>query len=266
MTQTVARVALIGFGAMGREVARILGMHPDRVRLEAVLVRSSVHPGPPLRFVSTLDELLETRPSLVFECAGHGAVRDYGPHVLESGASLVIASVGALADARLEARLREAERPGARLIVPSGAVGGLDALQSARLAGLERVLYTSRKPSRAWVGTPAEKLVPLGELSQPTVFFEGSARDAARLYPQNANVAASIALAGLGFDHTLVRQVADPNAHHNTHEIEAEGAFGRARFWLEGIALPGNPKTSMLAPASLARIALEDAEINRAQG
>lgn len=256
MTRGVLRVGLIGFGAMGREVVRLLGQHSERVQITAVLVCSMPDPTPVVRVVHTLEALLESNPNIVLECAGHAAVQQYAERVLQAGVNLVVASVGALADAELEARLRAVTSSGSRLIVPSGAVGGLDALTSARFAGLERVVYTSRKPPRAWLGSPAETILELDSLTEPTVFYTGSAREAVRAYPQNANVAAAVSLAGLGFERTEVHLMADPHAQQNVHQIVAEGAFGRLELTMHGNTLPENPKTSRLAPASLVQAVL----------
>ena len=113
--------------------------------------------------------------------------------------------------------------------------------------------YRSRKPPAAWRGSPAEKVADLDKLTQRTVLYKGNAGEAALLYPQNANVAAAVALAGLGFDATEVELVADPDAPGNVHEIEAEGAAGRFAIHLQGKPSRSNPKTSALAAMSVAR-------------
>jgi aspartate dehydrogenase len=105
----------------------------------------------------------------------------------------------------------------------------------------------------AWRGSLAEKVVDLAALAKPAVLYRGSAREAALLYPQNANVAAAIAIAGLGFERTEVELVADPAAPGNAHEIEVEGAAGRFAIELQGKPSRTNPKTSALAALSVAR-------------
>jgi aspartate dehydrogenase len=198
--------------------------------------------------------LLADAPDAVAECAGHAAVRQYGEAVLAASRDLVVISIGALADDTLRATLlSSAQQHGARLVLPSGAVGGLDALGAARLSGLQTVTYTGRKPPKAWRGTPAERLLDLDALSAPAIFFEGTARQAATDYPQNANVAAAVALAGLGFDATKVRLIADPKAARNVHEISVRAGCGDFDLQLEGRPSPLNPKTSLMAGFSVAR-------------
>jgi aspartate dehydrogenase len=255
----VIRCAIIGWGAIGRMVARILAAHPDAAVVTGVLRRGAAAPalpGEPPR-MATVAALLAPGVDVVVECAGHAALREHGPAVLAAGRDLLVASVGALADPLLEATLVAAARgSGARLLVPAGALGGLDALAAARLAGLDSVAYESTKAPAAWRGTPAEAMVDLDALHAPHTFLETNARDAARRFPQNANVAAAVALAGLGFERTRVRLVADPAAAGNRHRIEARGAFGEIDVLVLGRVLPDNPKSSVLAPHSLAHAVL----------
>ncbi|TPG59686.1 aspartate dehydrogenase [Roseomonas nepalensis] len=206
------------------------------------------------RVHAALEPFLAQAPDLVLECAGHGAVRAYAEAVLRAGRDLVVVSVGALADPALHDRLRAAAREGgARLVLPAGAIGGIDVLAAARASGLEEVSYIGRKPPRAWAGTRAEGLLDLGGLTEPATFFEGSARDAARDYPQNANVAATVALAGAGFDATRVRLVADPGIARNQHELVVRSAAVNFTIRLEGRPSAANPKTSLGAGYSVAR-------------
>jgi aspartate dehydrogenase len=136
---------------------------------------------------------------------------------------------------------------GTPLLIPSGAIAGIDGLLAARTAGLNEVRYTSVKPPAAWMGTPAEQLVS----NSKTILFEGTAREAALAYPKNVNVGITVALAGLGMDETRVRLVSDPAASGPLGIIEAAGDFGTFRFEILAYASPRNPKTSLLTAHSI---------------
>lgn len=229
-----------------REQSRARALALLQTCKDGIAVSSAVH--------TEISAFLADQPDVVAECASHGAVRDFGPAVLESGRDLIVISIGALSNDVLRRRLTQAaEAGGARLILPPGAIGGIDALAAARLSGLESVVYTGRKPPLAWRGTPAERLVALDALKDATVFFEGSARKAAEDYPFNANVAAALALAGIGLDATKVRLVADPAIKRNVHEFAVSAGCGDFSVRLEGRPSPANPKTSLMAGYSVAR-------------
>lgn len=258
-------VALIGGGAIAGVIARSLIEQYPGIRLVGALGhdvdRAKERLDHRVPITSSIDELLGWKPSLVVECAGHEALAEHGVAVLRNGIDLVVASVGALANRDLEQALRDAAaRGGSHIRIPSGAIGGLDALAAARVGGLDAVRYAGRKPIPAWRGTPAEDVVDLDSLDKAAVIFEGSAREAALTYPQNANVTAATALAGVGFDATRVTLFADPHARGNEHEIEAEGRFGRMKFSVVNAPLPENPKTSSLAAYSLVRCVIAPTE------
>ena len=260
------KVLLIGYGAIAQEVLKHIQPGED-AEIAAILVRpgrvdevrdSVAARG--IKVVSSLDAL-GVMPDLVAECAGHGGVRAYGAEALRRGMDFLVISIGALADAELHAGLvAAAEQGGAKLVLAAGAVAGADALAAARVGGLHKVTYTSRKPPGAWKGTPAEDVTDLDALTEETTLYEGSADEAATRYPQNANVAATIALAGAGFGATEVRLVADPAAGGNIHRVHAEGMFGAVDIEIRGKPLPDNTKTSTLAAHSVI------AEIRRRAG
>ena len=258
------RIAFIGMGHMARHVFKLWREAPDpKVDLVGVLEApqglEAARGFLPKRILVTdsLDALLALKPDAVVECATQGALKSCGPKVLAAGVDLLMISNGALADPELLEALRQAAlQGGSRLYVPSGAVGGLDVLAAARLGGLDEVRQFLGKPPRAWKNTPAEAAFDLDALTGPQVVFSGTARDASRLYPQNANVTATVALAGVGFDASQVELVADPSLGGPLHKIWARGAFGSFSMELQGVALPDNPKTSLLATLSLARSVL----------
>ncbi|MGE0735190.1 MAG: aspartate dehydrogenase [Alphaproteobacteria bacterium] len=257
---------LIGYGAIGRHIVKSL-RPGEAAQVGTILVRpqrvaeTQAAVGAAIAVVSTLGDALAQKPDVAVECAGHQAVSQFGPEVLARGIDLMVISIGALADRALFEKLKAAaERGKAKLLLPAGAIAGVDGLAAARQGGLDRVRYTSRKPPKAWKGTPGEKVADLDALTVATVLFQGRADDAARLYPQNANVAATVALSGAGFDKTEVALIADPAAGGNVHQIEAEGAFGRFSIELRGKPLPDNPKTSSLTAFSLLRAIRNRAE------
>lgn len=253
------RVAIIGYGAIGSVVHQTLTASGHEV--SGILLRKDSASrnklglvGMPI--VEELDALLALPSDLIVECAGHEALRRHGAGILEKKRILVISSIGGLADRELESRLESAASLGGRLVLPSGALAGLDALAAAKHAGLEQVRYTSRKAPAAWKGTRAESLINLNKVSSPQPFFEGTAREAALAFPQNANVAAAVALAGVGFDRTSVRLMVDPHTASNQHLIEARGAFGEISARVLAHTSAENPKTSILVPYSIVRSVL----------
>ena len=247
-SRALLRVGLIGDGGISRAVRRaVTSLADPRLEICGVLTRKE----PP----HTLDSLLAARPDMVVECASHAAVSEYGELVLRAGVDLLVTSIGSLADPGLEDRLiRAARQARARLILTPGAIGGIDALAAARLGGLHRVCYRGRKPPLAWKDTPAEQQLDLATITEPTPFYKGNAREAARLFPKNSNVAATVALAGVGFERTEVELLADPTVQRNVHELVFEGNDGCFEMRMEGVPSPENPRTSLLTAHSIVRI------------
>ena len=248
-------IGIIGFGAIGRYVAENLGIRGHAVRALLVLpgsVDKLATALPNATCVASVAELPDDL-DLVIDCAGQAALKLHGPRILQRGIDLTTVSIGALADAQLHNELEQAAARGnAKLHLVSGAIGALDCLRAARVGGLHSVVYTGRKPPKSWKGSPAEEQLDLDGLTgSEQVHFEGSARDAATQYPKNANVAAAVALAGVGMDDTRVRLIADPNVDQNIHEVVAIGEFGQFTFEINGHALPDNPKSSALAAMSV---------------
>ena len=251
------KVGFIGNGGIAKAAQKALDEASHlNVRTVGTLVRS----GSDCKSgtFEDIDALLEQSPHLIVECASHSAIAAYGERILSAGVSLMVVSIGALCDDSLHERLNgAAQQSGAQLVLVSGAVGGLDALRAARRGGLTKVTYRARKPSSSWEASTGELEVDLATLDKPTVIFAGSAREAARMFPKNANVAASVALAGLGLDETDVELIADPQASQNTHEISFSGADGDFNFRMCGNPSPDNPKTSMLTAHSVAQAIVE---------
>lgn len=245
------RIAVIGNGAMTAYVTQHAGhdysvdalvLRPERVR---------EYSGPHSAISSIKDLSDDVR--LVVDCAGHEALRTFGPEILRSGRDLVTVSIGALADDALYTALYTAARAGnSTLHLCSGAIGSLDCLNAATSGSVKSVTYIGRKPPKGWIGSPAENALDLNAMTdKAATHFTGTARAAALSYPKNANVAAAVALAGVGMDDTQVKLIADPTITANIHEVHASGDFGQFTFQINGETLPDNPRTSALAAMSV---------------
>lgn len=255
------KLCLIGNGAIAQYVRAALG--PSDHQIVATLVRperlrnlDEAHTnanGTEAEICIADVQQIPPDCDVVIDCAGHSALAQYGPAILAAGFDMITVSIGALADGALQTDLRQAAQAGkARLHLASGAIGALDALRAARSGRIEQIEYIGRKPPMGWKGSPAETVLDLDDIAHgPQVHFQGTARQAALLYPKNANVAAAVALSGLGFDETRVTLIADPAIAANIHEIHATGDFGELMLRLSGKALPDNPKSSALAAMSV---------------
>jgi aspartate dehydrogenase len=254
----VRRIGIIGFGASGRGAGELIRAgEAGAVEVSGVLVR---HPeryaefaAAGWRFVASLDELLADEPSVIVELAGHEALAAYGEAILRRGVTLLTISAGLLGDEAMRQRLlAAATEGGARLIFPSGAIGGLDAIESAAVLGIDRVRHVVRKPPRSLLDDPAE-LAAITASGEERILYEGPAREATRRFPQNVNVVAMVSMAGIGFDRTTVAVVADPHVQHNTHEVTAEGPFGSIKVQLQNVPSVENPKTGLIVAGSIIR-------------
>ncbi len=241
---TIARLVLEHLGALGGiEVVALCGRGAGS--RGAALARSFSVP-----YVVGLEALRAARPAVVLEAASHAAVREHLVDLLEARISVVVLSAGALADEGLRRRAEDAaQRSGALLYVPSGGIGGLDAVKSACAAGVDEVSIEVAKPPAAWKDIAfVEALgLELDAMRGRVTLFEGPAREGVQHFPQNVNIAAVLALAGVGFDRTRLKVVADPALSHNTHTVEVRGRSGRFRVVLENVPSPDNPKTAVLA-------------------
>lgn len=254
------RIGIVG----GGEIARLFLRHGAEgalsgARVVAIAGRDERSRGKALAalhgvaYVVGPSALIGERPDVVVEAASHAAVREYGPALLEAGIAFIVLSGGALCDDALRAALEAAAaRSGALLYVPSGGIGGLDALKAACMAGVDDVEIAVTKPPRAWKNIAyVERLgVDLDALTAPTTLFEGSARAGVPHFPANVNIAAALSMAGIGYDRTRLKVVADPGLTLNTHYITIRGKSGTISLKFESVPFPDNPKTAMLAAYS----------------
>ncbi len=187
----------------------------------------------PVTIVDSLDELLAAKPVVVVEAAGQGAVRKYYQKLTASDAELVFMSTGALLDFQLTPKVH----------FPAGAIGGLDAIAAAANAGIDEVTLTSRKNPKAFGADNKEE----------KVMYEGVAEEAAKKFPREMNVAATLALT-VKPAKVKVRVVSDPKVTRNTHEIAVKWRLGEMQMRFANDPHPDNPHTSALAAWAAIRL------------
>lgn len=184
------------------------------------------------------------------EAAGQPWVREYGKSVLSQGRDLLVTSVGVFTDDQfLEDLTNIARTSNARLLLPAGAMPGLDWMSSAALDEIDEITLEQRKRPEGWVGTPAEEHLDLGNLTQEATVFQGAARVAANQFPKNANIAAALALGTVGLDKLQVRLVADPNVPGPTNKVSLRGKCGELSLEVRG--KPLSQRTSRIVPFSV---------------
>jgi aspartate dehydrogenase len=231
---TKIKIGLIGCGAIGTVLAEAIERKIvvcdelvvyDFEASKAEKLKAAIKF--PVTIVGSIEQLLSVKPKVIVEAASQQAAKDYVPKIVSAGIELIVMSTGALLD--LDVDLNNVH-------VPSGAIGGLDAISSAALAGINEVVLTSRKNPKAFENDSKEE----------KVMYEGFAEEAARKFPREMNVAATLALT-VRPAKVKVKVVADPTVHRNTHEIVVNWRFGEMFLRFENDPHPDNPHTSALA-------------------
>ncbi len=219
-------VGIVGMGVIGRHVAGAITKGIPGVALTGVTVRdpSRAHGHRALGLEGLIRE-----SDLIVEAATQDALREIAPSVLAAGKHLMVLSVGGLVGA-LDEWARLSEKHGCRILVPSGAIAGLDGMKGAREAGITSVIMETRKPPRSLAGAPwiVQQNIDLGAISKETLVFEGPATEAVKAFPANVNVVAAVSLASIGPDKTRIRRGssgASPSRSRTCHRrIRARGS------------------------------------------
>jgi aspartate dehydrogenase len=256
MAKQELTVGIGGLGAIGLHLARALDGGVEGLRLVAVAARDEGKAqanlagfrAPP-KLVS-LPELAE-RADIVVEAAPAAVFEQVAVAAIARGRIFVPSSVGALLP-RMHL-VEQARASGARIVVPTGALLGLDAVRAAAEGAVESVTMETRKPPRGLAGAPylEQNNIDVAAITTPTRVFKGNAFDAARGFPANVNVAAALALAGIGPQETLVEIWADPGVTRNTHTIRVEAAAARLTMTIENVPSEENPRTGKITPLSI---------------
>jgi aspartate dehydrogenase len=249
------RVAVAGLGAIGESVVRALDRGIAGLELTAVSAQNSAKHRAWLDKLKSPPELLPIEQlaevaDIVVECAPSKLVRSIVAPVVTRGKTAIVLSVGALLDN--EDLIDLAKRNGGQIVVPTGALIGLDAVTAAAEGTIHSVRLVTRKPLNGLAGAPhlVENNIAIEGLTEPLRIFEGSAREAAKGFPANLNVGVALSLAGIGADLTRVEIWADPTVTRNTHRIEVDSDSARFSMSIENIPSE-NPKTGRITALSV---------------
>jgi aspartate dehydrogenase len=249
------RVAVVGLGAIGTKVVEALDRGIEGLTLSAV---SAQNPDKHRAWLAGLIskpavlpiEALAGAADIVIECAPSKLLRPIVAPFVRSGKTAVVLSVGALLDN--EDLIELAKQNGGQIVVPTGALIGLDAVTAAAVGKIHSVRMVTRKPINGLAGAPyiVENNIDIAGITEPLKIFEGTAREAAKGFPANLNVAVALSLAGIGPDQTRLEIWADPTVTRNVHRIEVESDSARFSMAIENIPSE-NPRTGRITALSV---------------
>jgi aspartate dehydrogenase len=249
------RVAVVGLGAIGTKVAEALDRGIEGLTLSAV---SAQNPDKHRAWLAGMTskpavlpiEALAGVADIVIECAPSKLLRPIVAPFVRSGKTAVVLSVGALLDN--EDLVELAKQNGGQIVVPTGALIGLDAVTAAAVGNIHSVRMVTRKPINGLAGAPyiVENNIEIAGITEPLKIFEGTAREAAKGFPANLNVAVALSLAGIGPDQTRLEIWADPTVTRNVHRIEVESDSARFSMAIENIPSE-NPRTGRITALSV---------------
>jgi aspartate dehydrogenase len=249
------RVAVVGLGAIGTKVVEALDRGIKGLTLSAV---SAQNPDKHRAWLAGLIskpavlpiEALAGAADIVIECAPSKLLRPIVAPFVRSGKTAVVLSAGALLDN--EDLIELAKQNGGQIVVPTGALIGLDAVTAAAVGNIHSVRMVTRKPINGLAGAPyiVENNIDIAGITEPLKIFEGTAREAAKGFPANLNVAVALSLAGIGPDQTRLEIWADPTVTRNVHRIEVESDSARFSMAIENIPSE-NPRTGRITALSV---------------
>jgi aspartate dehydrogenase len=255
MSSRVARVAVVGLGAIGIKVVQALDHGIDGLALVALSAQNPDKHGDFIGSLATKPDVLPIEQlsdisDIVIECAPSALLRSIVGPFVRKGKTAVVLSAGALLEN--EELIDLAKHNGGQIIVPTGALIGLDAVTAAAEGNIHSVRMVTRKPVKGLAGAPyvVDNNIDIESITEPLKIFEGSAREAARGFPANLNVAVALSLAGIGPDRTKLEIWADPSLTRNTHRIEVDSDSARFSMLIENIPSE-NPKTGLITALSV---------------
>src|SRR4030081_1425182 len=255
MQRPELRIAVAGLGAIGARVLEALDGGIAGLVLPAVSVQNpekhrsrlaSLARPPAVLPIEALVDLAD----IVIECAPSKLVRSIVTPFVSKGKTAVVLSAGALLEH--EDLIELAKQNGGQIVVPTGALIGLDAVTAAAVGKIHSVRMVTRKPVRGLAGAPyiVENNIEIEQITEPLKIFDGNAREAAKGFPANVNVAAALSLAGIGPDRTKIEIWADPALTRNVHRIDVDSDSARFSMSIENIPSE-NPKTGLITALSV---------------
>ena len=250
-------IGIIGYGAIGKVLAehisnnlreyvdKVYVCEIDKNKFDEILLDDKF-------FVKT-DSIanLITFSDLVVEAANPKVAIETLSECISKNKDIIVISVGGLLGN--EDLLIKAEKQKVKVILPSGAIAGVDAIKAAKISGIDEVTITTRKPPLSLSGAPyiEQNNIDLSKIDKETIVFEGKAQEAIKGFPKNINVSAVLSLAGIGTEKTMVRIIVSPEFTTNSHEIVVKSKAGVIRTLTDNVPSPKNPKTSFLAALSV---------------
>ena len=251
------KIGILGCGAIGTRIARSIKTECED--LACVTALFDINPAKALNLSKHLPQKnivqktyaqLLNHCDLVVEAVNAPDTYELIRQALIAKKDVLVMSVGKMLDG--EAILKLAQKQNCRLLIPSGAIAGIDAIKAASLGKIHRIILTTRKPIYGFADNTyvQQKRINLSQITKETVLFDGNVKEAVKCFPQNINVAATISLASSAKDKLRIRIATSPEFKVNSHEIEVTGEFGRMVTKTENVVCPDNPKTSYLAVLS----------------
>jgi aspartate dehydrogenase len=252
---TNLRVAVVGLGSIGIRVVEALDRGIDGLALAGVSVQNpekhrsrlaNLTKSPAILPIEALCDVAD----MVIECAPSELLRSIVAPFVKSGKTAVVLSAGALLEH--EDLIELAKQNGGQIVVPTGALIGLDAVTAAAVGKIHSIRMVTRKPVRGLAGAPyvIENNIDIEQITEPLKIFDGTAREAAKGFPANLNVAVALSLAGIGPDRTTLEIWADPALTRNVHRVEVESDSARFSMSIENIPSE-NPKSGLITALSV---------------
>jgi aspartate dehydrogenase len=251
------KIGIIGCGTIGNQLAQAIEKRfshqaelcaicdIDKDKANNLKGRLSVNP-----LILSVEELV-ARCDLIVEAASAKVASLVAQEAIQHSKDVMIMSVAGILDSHQQL-FSLAKTKGCHIYLPSGAIGGLDAVKAAAMAKVNKAALVTRKPPQGLAGAPyiVEQKIDLSRIKTETVVFEGPATEAIKGFPKNVNVCAALSLAGIGAGETKVQIITSPDYKDNIHEVQVEGDFGKLIARTENVPSADNPKTSLLASLS----------------